>query len=152
MLNLHRDLEVIFDHLLQRRRGARLHRHQRYVVQQCFILDLLAVAQSLGTQPDQVEKVVREEIARAGGVGDGKAGSLPGAIEERDGAMIENIEEGGQPVVLGAEPLQDQLAVGVGKHTRRTGEPHEVHHHLRRSILGEFQLLDLAGRKTQPRD
>ena len=36
-------------------------------MQQRLILNLLAVAQSLGAQPNQVEQILRELIARAGG-------------------------------------------------------------------------------------
>ncbi len=133
-------------------RRARLHCHQRRVVEQRFVLNFLAVAQAVRAQPDQVEKIAREEIARAGGIGDGKTGPLPGAIKERDGAMIENVEERGQSVILGPDPLQDQLAVGVRERTGRAGEAHEVHHHLRRCILGKIKALDLTGGKAKPGD
>ena len=42
-------------------------------MQQRLIFNLLAVAQAGRAHPDQVEKVVREVVLRAGGIGDREA-------------------------------------------------------------------------------
>jgi hypothetical protein len=66
---------------------------QANVMQQRLIFDLLAVPQSGRPEADEVEKVLGKKIALAGRVRNGEARLLPRAIEERDGAMVENIEE-----------------------------------------------------------
>src|ERR1700685_547987 len=92
-----------------------------------------------------------EVIVRSAGISDRKTRLLPGPVKERDGAMIEYVQELRQRVVLGPAALQDQLAVRVGQHALGTSKPHEVHRHLRWAALRRFQLLNLAGRKAQPR-
>src|ERR1700675_1318845 len=81
--------------------------------------------------------------------GDIEAVLSPGAVEERDDPVIENIQEVSRRGVGGAQPFNDQRRVGIGENPFGTSQPHEIYRHLHRSIVGTVHGLDLAGRKSQ---
>src|SRR5207245_9079796 len=111
--------------------------------------DRLAVGKARRTQAHQVEQVVREAVARAGFVRHGEPVLLPCLIEQRQNAVMEDIEEIAQrAVLLGSQLLNDFLGVENRKHPEWSGESHEVHVELWRRVLGTAETLNLAGRKS----
>ena len=54
-------------------------------------------------------------ILAAALVRDGEAVLLPGAVEEREEAVVEEVEELPERVVLVADPLDEELGVGTGR-------------------------------------
>ena len=70
-------------------------------------------------------------------VGERQAVLLPGPIEQRDRAMVEQVEEVAQREVLVADAAQQEGRVVMGQHPRGPGQAQERDHHLReRQRLG----------------
>src|SRR5579864_3545499 len=81
--------------------------------------------------------------------GDIKAIFSPGAVEERNDAVIENIQEVSRRGICCAQSFNDERSVGIRKDALGSGHAHEIHGHLRRPIFRALHCLDLASRKRK---
>src|ERR1035441_10013197 len=115
----------------------------------CIVGHSLAVAQALAAQSQQAKQMTRKKITLALLVGDIETVLSPGAVKKRNDPVIENIQEVSRRGVRSSQPFDDQRRVGIGKNSLWTGQPHEIHGHLHRSVFGAVQGLDLAGRERQ---
>ena len=115
LLDLDRHIEIVAENLLQCLRRARALRQQARIVDQRIVGHGLAVSQTLRSQSQQAEQMAGKNVALALLTGDVEAVFSPGAVKERDDAMIENVEKVAQRLVIGPQPFDDQRRVGDGE-------------------------------------
>src|SRR5690606_31666954 len=75
----------------------------------------------------------------------------PRLIEERDDAMMEQVQEIAQRAIALAQTILHEQRVCMRQHALRPREAEEVDAHAGRRVLADIELLDLAGRKRQAR-
>ena len=92
---------------------------------------------------------MREAVQLAALIGDGEAVLFPGLIEERNKAVIENVEKVAQRPVVGPQAFGDETCVPVGKRPHGPHQAEEVNLHLVGLIRVPFERLNLAGRESQ---
>ena len=105
LMQLDGHAEVITQQALQRTGGPRRLRQEPGVEQQRPVVDGQSSVQPVRAHPEQVEQVMRKAVVRlfmrqGSLVGDGEAVLFPGAVEERDDAVVEQVEEIAQRAVL----------------------------------------------------
>ena len=76
---------------------------------------------------------------------------LPGLVEQRDQAVVEQVEEIPQRGVARADALIDQFAVGARQDALRAVQPQKFTRISGGCAVAQFQRLDLAGRKRHVR-
>ena len=69
---------------------------------------------------------------------------LPGAVEEGNEAVLEDVQEVAQRPVAHPCPLGDELRVVIGQHAERADQPHEVDHHAAGAAPRQLHGVDLA--------
>ncbi len=116
-----RDPKVIAEDSLDRARRVRALRDEAGVQEERVVGDALAPAEPARAEADQREEAVDEGIVTAALVHHGEAVLLPGAVEKRQEAVVEEVEELPERVILVADPLDQELGVRDGKNAERPG-------------------------------
>src|SRR5207237_8102175 len=105
--------------LLQSQRRSRTLAQQPCVEHERFVSDFLPGDQALRSQSDKAHQQRRERVRLTTLIANEEAVLLPGAIEEGNQAMIEDVEKVAKPVVLLLDTIEDQLGVRSRHHPRR---------------------------------
>src|SRR5262249_13594298 len=101
-------VEVVGEQRGEADRGARLLREEAGVEEERPVVDGEPVAQPSGAETEEGEEVDREGIAAVGRDPEMQPVLRPRAEEERDQAMVEEIEEVGERAVALAQALDDE--------------------------------------------
>src|SRR5262249_54201744 len=110
------------------------------------VVDGESTAQPGGAETEEREEVHREGVAAVERDAEMRSVLRPRAEEERDQAMIEEIEEVGERAVALAQALDDERRVVPRQRPHRAGEAHVPHHHARWPIVVPLlEVENLAG-------
>src|SRR6185437_4304335 len=144
--------------MLERDRRPRGQREQSAVEQQRFVAHGETTAEARGAQAHQVHEVAHERVRLLPLVRHDEPVLLPCAVEQRDDAVVEDVDEIAARGVARPFALGDEGRVVQREHALRSRQAHEVDAHLRRPIAAQVERLDLArwerdGRmRTEPDD
>ena len=111
----------------------------------------------LGAKTRKIEQVIVKPVVSSFFLEHRGLVRLPRAVEERQDAVIEQVEKIAQRGIPGARERSCLLGIQVRHHTLRPGEPEKVHRHARRrvsavpALVGKGERLDLARRKPERR-
>ena len=149
LLYVDTDAEIVLEDLLERSGGAHMAREKSGVVEIGVVGNSAAFAQAFRAQTNQVEETTGEPVFSRFFVFDEEAILLPTSVEERDHAMVEDVEEVFHHMILLAGAGEKELGIG-GRHDRDGGaQAHEFDGHRRLAVLKIAQREDLTGRKRQ---
>src|ERR1017187_4383385 len=150
-LNLDGDFEIVREHLAEGRSGARVLGEQALVANESLIGDGLVVLQAASAQADEGEHVSGEGVGAGALIGNREAVFFPGAVEQRNHAVVEEVEEVLEGRIVGVEALDEQLGVAGGEDAEGPGEAEEADGHFERAARIVLEGLDFSGREAEGR-
>src|SRR5579864_1512910 len=95
--------------------------------------------------------MVREAIALSAFVGNSEAIFFPGLIEEREHAVMKEVEKIAECFVTRAQPGEDESRIEMGQRALRASDAHEIDRERGRLALWPIDGLDFAGGERKRR-